>query len=157
MKKMVIRALVGLSALGIAAGASAQMKPEEMIKFRQSGYAFMAWNMAKIKAQVVDGSVPFDKAQVQAAANVIAAVANSGMGALYAPGTDEGVGWKETRLKPEFFQQMDTVKEVGGNFVKQANKLAEVAASGDQAAIKAQFGETGKTCKACHDKFREEE
>jgi len=157
MKKMVIRALVGLSALGIAAGASAQMKPEEMIKFRQSGYAFMAWNMAKIKAQVVDGSVPFDKAQVQAAANVIAAVANSGMGALYAPGTDEGVGWKETRLKPEFFQQMDTVKEVGGNFVKQANKLAEVAATGDQAAIKAQFGETGKTCKACHDKFREEE
>lgn len=157
MKKMVVRALVGLSALGIAAGASAQMKPEEMIKFRQSGYAFMAWNMAKIKAQVVDGSVPFDKAQVQAAANVIAAVANSGMGALYAPGTDEGVGWKETRLKPEFFQQMDTVKEVGGNFVKQANKLAEVAATGDQAAIKAQFGETGKTCKACHDKFREEE
>jgi len=157
MKKMVIRALVGLSALGFAAGASAQMKPEDMIKFRQSGYTFMAWNMAKIKAQVIDGSVPFDKAQVQAAANVIAAVANSGMGALYAPGTDEGTGWKETRLKSEFFQKMDEVKEVGGNFVKQANKLAEVAATGDEAAIKAQFGETGKSCKACHEKFREEE
>jgi len=156
MKKMVIRALVGLSALGLAAGASAQMKPEDMIKYRQSGYTFMGWNMGKIKANL-DGTVPFDKAQVQAAANVIAAVANSGMGALYAPGTDQGTGWKETRLKPEFFQKMDEVKEVGGNFVKQANKLAEVAATGDEAAIKAQFGETGKSCKACHEKFREEE
>lgn len=157
MKKMMIRSLVGLAALGIAAGASAQMKPEDMIKYRQSGYTFMSWNMGKIKAQVVDGTVPFDKAQVQAAANLIAAVANSGMGALYAPGTDEGKGWKETRLKPEFFQKMDEVKKVGGNFVKQANKLAEVAATGDEAAIKAQFGETGKACKACHEKFREEE
>ncbi len=157
MKKMMIRSLVGLAALGIAAGASAQMKPEDMIKYRQSGYTFMSWNMGKIKAQVVDGTVPFDKAQVQAAANLIAAVANSGMGALYAPGTDEGKGWKETRLKPEFFQKMDEVKEVGSNFVKQANKLAEVAATGDEAAIKAQFGETGKACKACHEKFREEE
>jgi len=156
MKNMMFRSLIGLCALGLAAGASAQTKPEDMIKFRQSGYTFMGWNMGKIKANL-DGTVPFDKAQVQAAANVIAAVANSGMGALYGPGTDKGTGWKETRLKSEFFQQMDVVKEVGGNFVKQANKLAEVAATGDEAAIKAQFGETGKACKACHEKFREEE
>ena len=38
-----------------------------------------------------------------------------------------------------------------------ANKLAEVAAGGDAAAIKAQFGELGKACKSCHDKFREED
>ena len=31
------------------------------------------------------------------------------------------------------------------------------AATGDQAAIKAQFGELGKACKSCHDKYREEE
>ncbi|MCZ4304242.1 cytochrome c [Zoogloeaceae bacterium G21618-S1] len=152
-----MRVVVAAMSFGVAAGVSAQMKPEEMIKTRQSGYTFMAWNMGKIKAQVVDGSVPFNKDQVLAAANVVAAVANSGMGALYAPGTDKGTGWKETRLKPEFFQEQDEVRKIAMNFIQQANTLQQVAATGDQAAIKTQFGEMGKACKACHDKYRREE
>ncbi len=157
MKKHMMRIVVAAMSFGVAAGVSAQLKPEEMIKTRQSGYTFMAWNMGKIKAQVVDGSVPFNKDQVLAAANVVAAVANSGMGALYAPGTDKGMGWKETRLKPEFFQEQDEVRKIAMNFIQQANTLQQVAATGDQAAIKTQFGEMGKACKACHDKYRREE
>ena len=34
------------------------------------------------------------------------------------------------------------------------NTLAKVAASGDKAAVQKAFGETGATCKACHDKYR---
>jgi cytochrome c556 len=143
--------------LSLAGLASAQMKPEDAIKTRQSGYTFMAWNMGKIKAQVVDGTTPYNKEQVAAAANVIAATANSSMGMLYLPGTDKGKGWKETRLKPEFFKEQDEVGKIAKNFVEQANKLQQVASSGDAAAIKAQFGETGKACKACHDKYRIEE
>jgi len=157
VKKHMMRIVVAAMSFGVAAGVSAQLKPEEMIKTRQSGYTFMAWNMGKIKAQVVDGSVPFNKDQVLAAANVVAAVANSGMGALYAPGTDKGMGWKETRLKPEFFQEQDEVRKIAMNFIQQANTLQQVAATGDQAAIKTQFGEMGKACKACHDKYRREE
>ena len=157
MNRILTRSLFAVAALSITASASAQLKPEQMIKFRQSAYTFMAWNMGKIKAMVVDDKVPFDAKQVQAAANAIAAVANSGMGALFAPGTDKGKGWKETRLKSEFFQNPDKVKEVAINLVKQANELQRVAATGDKAAIKTQFGETGKACKACHEDFREEE
>ena len=146
MKKIIASAAFGLFALTIAAGASAQMKPEDAIKARQSGYTFMAWNMGKIKAQVVDGSAPFNKDQVAAAANAVASVANSGMGALYLPGTDKGKGWKETRVKPELFTDKEEVGKIAKNFVEQANKLQEVAATGDQAAIKAQFGELGKAC-----------
>ncbi len=32
--------------------------------------------------------------------------------------------------------------------------MAKVAATGDAAAVKAQFGKLGETCKGCHDKFR---
>lgn len=156
MKKTLTKTALGLFALSLAATASAQ-SAEEMIKYRQSGYAFMAWNMGKIKAQVVDGSVAFDQGQVLAAANVIAATANSGMGALYGPGTDAGTGWKPTRLKGEFFKEGDKVREIAVNFVQQANKLQEVAAAGDETAIAAQFGEVGKACKACHDNYRTEE
>lgn len=157
MKKYMMRIVAAAMSFGVAASVSAQMKPEDMIKARQSGYTFMAWNMGKIKAQVVDGSVPFNKDQVLAAANVVAAVANSGMGALYAPGTDKGMGWKETRLKPAFFTEQDEVRKIAMNFIQQANTLQQVAATGDQGAIKAQFGEMGKACKACHDKYRTEE
>ena len=157
MKKALMSTLVGVAVLGMAAGAAAQLKPEESIKFRQSGYTFMAWNMGKIKAQVVDEAVPYDKNQVIAAARVIAATANSGMGALFAPGTDSGKGWKETRLKSEFFDELDEVGKIAKNFSAQATKLEEVALSGDPALIKAQFGEVGEACKACHDKYRIEE
>jgi cytochrome c556 len=151
MKKIAV-ALV-LSTLAGAVFAQQALKPEEMIKYRKAGYSFMSWNMGKIKANL-DGT--FNKEQVIAAANVVAATANSGMGALYAPGTDKDIGDQKTRLKPEFFQRPDKVKEVGMNFVKEANELAKVAATGDVAAIKAQFGKTGGTCKSCHDEFRRE-
>jgi cytochrome c556 len=151
MNKIVV-ALV-LSTLASAVFAQQTLKPEEMIKYRKAGYSFMSWNMGKIKANL-DGT--FNKDQVIAAANLVAATANSGMGALYAPGTDKDVGDQKTRLKPEFFQRPDKVKEVGMNFVKEANELAKVAATGDVAAIKAQFGKTGGTCKSCHDEFRRE-
>ena len=151
MKKTVV-ALV-LAGLASAVFAQQPLKPEEMIKFRKSGYSFMSWNMGKIKANL-DGN--FNKEQVIAAANVVAATANSGMGALFGPGTEKDAGNEKTRVKPEFFQQPEKVRELAMAFNKEANELAKVAASGDPAAIKAQFGKTGGTCKACHDAFRKD-
>ena len=154
MKKMTQIALA--LSLAVAAGsASAQMKPEDAIKFRQSAYGFMAWNMGKIKAQL--DAPNFNKDEAAKAAHAVAVVANSGMGALYLPGTDKGVGWKETRLKPEFFQQQDEVKKLATAFNQAANELDKVAQTGDKAALLAQFGKTGETCKACHDKFRKDD
>ena len=147
------KTLAALILASVAGSVLAQqtLKPEEMIKTRKAAYSFMAWNMGKIKANL-DGS--FNKDQVIASANAVAAVANSGLGALFGPGTDKEVGGEKTRVKPEFFQQQDKVREVAMNFNKEANELAKVAATGDQAAIQAQFGKTGGTCKACHDSFR---
>ena len=87
MKKIATALL--LTALAGTALAQQAMKPEDMIKTRKAGYTFMAWNMGKIKANL-DGT--FNKDQVIAAANLVAATANSGMGALYAPGTDKDIG-----------------------------------------------------------------
>jgi cytochrome c556 len=36
----------------------------------------------------------------------------------------------------------------------EAGKLGSAAAGGDVAAIRAQFGSLGQTCKACHDAFK---
>ena len=154
MKKVMFSLAVGALALSVGVAAQAQVTAEDMVKFRQSGYTFMAWNMGKIKAQAVDGSVPYSQEQVAAAANVIAAIANSGMGALYSPATLDVTGWKETRLLPAFFEEQDRVREVAVNFVQEANALQEIVAMGDQAEIAAQFDTLSKACKACHDDFR---
>jgi cytochrome c556 len=137
--------------------AIAGQAEDQQVKTRQSAYAFLGWNVGKIKSQVVDHPETFNKDQVIAAANVIAAVANSGLGSLYGPGTDQATGWKKSRLKPEFFQQQDEAKKIAQSFNKEANELAKVAANGDPVAIKAQFGKLGETCKSCHDNFRTRE
>ncbi len=154
MAPMLTRTLFGLCALGLASSALAeQLTPEEQIKTRQAGYSFMGWNMGKIKANL-EGD--FDTDQVAAAANVIAAIAKSGMGALYGPGTDQNIGEVKTRVKPELFDpaNQEDVGKIAGNFVAAASKLAEVAAGGDQAEVASAFGDVGQACKACHDKYR---
>ena len=131
--------LLALLTITLAGTAAAQLKPEDAIKFRQSGYSFRAWNMGRIKASV-EGQ--FNKDEVIKAANAIQGIANSGMGALYPAGSDHGTGWEKTRVKPEFFTN------------KEANEMAKVAATGDAAAVKEQFGKLGASCKACHDDFK---
>jgi len=144
-------AAAALSLVVLSGAALAQVKPEDAITFRQSGYKFMAWNMGRIKANL-DGQ--FNKDEVIQAANVIQAIAGSGMGKLYLPGTDKGKGWKDTEVKPELFTDKEGVGKVAKAFNEAANEMAKVAAGGDAAAVKAQFGELGKACKGCHEKFR---
>jgi cytochrome c556 len=154
MRKSGIFIAAALSA-AIAAPALAQMDAEDQIETRQSAYTFAAWNMGKIKAQAIDGNVAYNQQQMMAAAKAIASVANSGMGALFGPGTAMD-NYDNTRLKPEFFEQTDRVREMAIAFATESTKLQEVAAGGDKAALAAQFSEVGKTCKACHDDFRAE-
>ncbi|HJV26169.1 MAG TPA: cytochrome c [Aromatoleum sp.] len=141
--------------LGVVAGGvlAAPLKPDEQMKFRKAGYGFMAWNMRKIKGNL-EG--PYNNDEVAKAAAAVAAVSNSGLGALFGPGTDQDLGEVKTRVKPEFFQQPDKVKELALALNKEANELARVAATGDAGAVKAQFGRTSDACQACHDRFRKE-
>ena len=150
-QKTIALALAALT-LSLASGAQASgLKQEEMIKYRKAAYNFMAWNMGKIKSSL-EGD--FDKAAVANAAGAIAVVANSGMGALYAPGTEKNIGNEKTRLKSEFFKEPEKVREIAMSFNKQANELAKVAAGGDAIEIQTQFAKLGDACKACHERYR---
>lgn len=154
MRKSRFFVALALSA-AVATPAVAQMDVEDQINTRQSTFTFAGWNMGKIKAQAIDGDVAYNQQQMVAAANSIAAVANSGLGALFGPGTAMDKN-DNTKLKPEFFDRPEKAREVAIGFAKAANKLQEVAKNGDKAALAAQFSEVGKSCKACHDEFRAE-
>jgi cytochrome c556 len=154
--KTLIASSLTTALLGMSFGVSAQVvgKTEDQIRWRQSAYHTMAWSMTRIKTNI-DGT--YNKDQVIEASNLIQAIANSKMGALFQPGSDKGKGWKETRLKSDFFTDRETLTKVATEFGQAANEMAKVAAGGDAGAVKAQFGKLGASCKGCHDAFRKEE
>lgn len=154
MKPCALFSTTALLSLCLAGGAiAADLKPEEQILTRQAGYTFMGWNMGKIKANLQG---EYNQQQVQSAADAIAGIANSGMGALYGPGTDQAVNGVETRVKPALFTSPAEVGKVARDFVDAANNLAEVAAMGDKAEVQQAFGALGESCKACHKQFRQD-
>lgn len=134
-----------------AAHAQQAPKPEQLIKWRQSAYQVVAWNAGRVKTNV-EGS--YNKDEVVRAANAIAAVANSGLPSLFAPGSETGKGWKDTSVKAALFTDTAGVAAAQAAFGKEANELARVAQGGDVAAVKAQLAALQKTCKACHDDYR---
>jgi cytochrome c556 len=161
--KTILATAVAAGMFAVSIGAQAQtavpagqtlIKPENQIKWRQSAYQVVRWNAVRIQANV-EGQ--YNKDEVIKAANTIAAIANSGLGSLFAAGTEQGKGWHDTLAKPELWKDGKKAGEAAGNFNKEANELAKVAAGGDAAAVKEQFGKLSKTCKSCHDDFKNKE
>ena len=66
-------------------------------------------------------------------------------------GPESGV---KTYALPAVWQKNDDFTRLGKAMQAETAKLAQVAASKDAAALKAQAFATGKACKACHDNYR---
>jgi cytochrome c556 len=148
---LVLAATLALAAAGSARAQQAP-KPEALIKWRQSAFQVVAWNAGRIKSSLDGG---YNKDQVLRSANLIAAIANSGLGSLFAAGTESGKGWHDTTIKPEAFTNTVRFAELGGEFARESTELVRVVSGGaDAAAVKDQFGKLQKTCKSCHDDFR---
>lgn len=128
--------------------ATAQVKPEDAIKYRQGVYRVIGWNFGPMAA-MAKGEKPYDAAAFARHAEIVAFMSKLPIEG-FIPGSDKG----ETKAKPEIWSDMDDFKAKLEKMQNEASKLAEVAKSGDFNAVKAQLGETGKACKACHDKYR---
>lgn len=63
----------------------------------------------------------------------------------------------EMKAKALIWTQPADFKAGQAALTEQAAKLAKVSAGQDLAAIKAQTQALGRTCKSCHDKYREED
>ncbi len=149
MKKTIIS--LGLAAAVIAAlplTASAQFaKKEDAIKYRQSAFALMGNHMGRIGA-VTKGEVPFNTAEVQKSAQLIATLSELPW-AAFGPGTEGG------KANPAIWKEGDKVKAGADKFMKAAADLNTAAKSGNLEQIKKAFGATGQTCKACHDSYKD--
>lgn len=124
-------------------------KPEDAIKYRRGVMAAQGWNMGNLAA-MVKGEKPFDKAEFAQRAANLAALSKMAPEGFTVAGSDQG----DTKVKPEAFTEADKFKGGMEKLATETAKLAQVAAGGDLAAIKPQFGEVAKLCKGCHDNYR---
>ena len=84
-----------------------------------------------------------------------AAVAGSGLESLFPAGTAQGRGWRETTVRQTIWSDAATFRALNEEFAREAAELARVAAAADATAVRAQFQKVARTCKSCHDKFRQ--
>jgi cytochrome c556 len=126
------------------------MKPEDAIKHRKAAFNVIAYNFGSIGA-MVNNRKPYNKEEAIRNASTAAAVSWQPYD-LFIPGTDSG----DTKAKPNIWTDMAKFKSGGEKMGAEMTKLATVARDGDVNTLKAQFGEVGKTCKACHDDYRKE-
>src|SRR5258708_28701051 len=147
MERLAAALLFAVCASLFGTAAFAQ-KPEDAIKFRRGVMAVIGWNFGPMAA-MAKGDRPYDAAAFARHAEIVASVSKLPLEGFIS-GSESG----ETKAKPEIWLDLDDFKAKLEKMQGEAAKLAEVAKSGDFNAAKAQLGETGKACKACHDKFR---
>ena len=143
-------AVAAIAGAGVALPAAAQFaKPEDAIKYRKAAFTVMATHFGRVAA-MANGRIPFD-AKAAADNAEIATIASKLPYAGFVEGTDKG----ETKAESKIWTEMDKFKGAAAKMQEEMAKL-NVAKSGNLDAIKAATGETGKSCKACHDVYRKE-
>lgn len=155
MNKRLALVLAGgiLSAGVLATAYAAEGKPEDTVKYRQSVYNVIGWNFKPMGA-MVKGEIPFDAAAVARHAQYVEMMSKA-LPEGFAKGTGPDAV-KDTEAKPEIWTKPAEFDSKMKDFQVEAAKLAEVAKGGDEKTIKAQFGKTAETCKACHKEFRKD-
>jgi cytochrome c556 len=122
---------------------------EPLQSYRQSYFAMTAMNFGPMAA-MVKGEAPWDAEKFAGYAKDLSAISTLNVERGFAPGSDQG----KTRAKPEIWENMDDFTAKLSNFREAVATLDTAAASGDADAMKAAFGATGKSCKACHDEYK---
>lgn len=144
MPKLPIAVLL-LSAAAFS--AQAQVKPEDHIKQRRAGFAVLGFNFANLGA-MVQGKKPYDQDEAARNADLVAALAEYPH-THFVEGTEKG----DTKARPELWKNRADFDEKMRTMVKEAKDLP-AAARKDLAALRKEFGEAGRACKACHDEYR---
>ena len=127
--------------------AAAQFaKSEDAIKYRQSALFVMAQHFGRLGA-MANGRVPYDAAAAAANAEVVADMAKL-------PWAGFGASTEGGKAKPEVWKEAAKFKDHQDKVIAETGKLVIAAKAGNIDALKAQFGATGASCKACHDSFR---
>ncbi len=129
--------------------AAEQTKGEAEVDYRQSLYTVIGGNYHPLGAMAA-GKMPFNAADAKLRAERVAFLTPMLKEAF--PADSNGVG--HTAAKPEIWTNRAEFDKLLQSLIDRSAALAAAANGGDEGKIKAAIEDTGKACKACHDKFR---
>jgi cytochrome c556 len=156
-RKLAAGAVLALLTMGSTLAFAAD-EPANLVKYRQN---FMKGNSAHLGmiAALVKGEVSLtdELAPNAAALAEMGEMLSANLQQLFPEGTDKAAGLKTAAL-PAIWEKWSDFEQVAMRFQEETAKLAEVAETGDTAAIGQQLGVVGKEgCGACHETFREKD
>ncbi len=121
------------------------------IEYRHSIMTIYKWNVSAMAA-MVKGDVPYDKDAFARHAADLSAAAHLDLLAGFPEGSDEG---EDSSARTDIWMDWAGFKAKYEALTNASAELAEVAKSGELDAIKPRFGAVGKSCKSCHDAFKD--
>lgn len=158
MTRPIIAAALVVAGIVLATGSIAQPQqtPEQQaqgaVDTRKSVVRLFAFNMGPINAMARGGA--YDAAIVEQNARRIAVLAPMLPEAFAAMDTREFA--TDTTALPAVWDDMDAFAQRANDFAAAMTELADLAASGDQAATIQAAGAVGRThCGGCHQQYRE--
>ena len=152
MKRKLVAVSVAMSlGAGFMLEAIAQAKPDVLVKQRKAAMTLQGKYMGPMGG-MAQGKIPYNASVVQRNAAFLEALSK-----MPWDGFDPSTKGEKSAALPAVWEKTSEFKQAAEHFESEAAKLAAVSKSGDEAAVKAQIGATGKACGACHEKFREKQ
>lgn len=130
-----------------AADKSPFERPEDAVRYRKAAFTLIGEHMGRIHDEL-KASRP-DAQRLRTSAEFIAFVSVAPWEAF---GADTAT-FKGSKARAEIWKDRARFDKLAENMRGEARKLSTTA-GGDIAAIREQFGNLGKTCKACHDDYK---
>lgn len=151
MKRTVVAAIAALALGAFAGAATAQVKPEVLVKQRQAAMTLIGKYFGPLGG-MAQGKVPYNAQVVQRNAGFL-----DNLTRMPWDGFDASTKGQKSRALPAVFDDSAKFKEAASRLENEVAKLYQVSRGGDEAAVKAQIGAVGKSCGGCHDNFREKQ
>ena len=152
MKKSLAAIAVALAVGSLSGAAFAQMKPEVLVKQRQSAMTLIGKYWGPIAGMASGKVSPYNADVVSRNATYLENLAQ-----MPWDGFHESTKGEKSRALPAVWSEKAKFDELAQRLQSETAKLGQVARAKDEAGVKQQYAAVGKVCGACHDNFREKQ
>ena len=149
-KPLILSALL-LGGMAVSSAALAD-SVSKAVDYRNSVMSIYKWNMGAMGA-VLKGEKPYDRDAFKKHAQDLASAAHLDLLAGFPEGSDES---DDSSARMDIWMNWDDFEAKYADLKKATQELAQTAAgAGGMQAIGPKFGAVGKSCKGCHDAFKD--
>jgi cytochrome c556 len=145
-------ASVLLLASAQAHGDDKASEAEKAVQYRKAVFAAMGYNFKPL-AGMVKGEIAWDNAEFVRRAKRVQALAEMPWEGFQEGTADVG----HSEAKAVIWDKGEEFRKLQDQLAKRTDALVQAAESGDRNSVRMRFKKVGKTCKSCHDDFKEDD